>query len=338
VTADRQNVKETIRRLLAERGEVSSRDIQSAAGLTRQGVHYHLAELAKSGEIVSVGSGPATRYRLPSHVARRFPLEGLEEHVVWAEVRESDDRLRALPDNALSIVGYAFTEMLNNAIEHSRGTYAEIVRWTDPGRVLIEIADDGIGAFRNFRTKFKLADDFAAIQEISKGKLTTDPAHHTGQGIFFTSKAVDRFEIEANRLRWTVDNIAGDQGVGDGAAAVGTRVRFDVDPRTERTLRSVFDEYSDVDEHGFSRSRTAVRLFTSGDRFVSRSEAKRLAHGLERFSEVLVDFNAVTDVGQGFVDELFRVWASDHPDTRLRPINMSPAVEAMVRRGLPTSH
>lgn len=60
-----------------------------------------------------------------------------------------------------------------------------------------------------------------------------------------------------------------------------------------------------------------------------------MTNGLERFEDVVIDFQGVTDVGQAFVDELFRVWARDHPQVRLEPRNMSPAVEAMVRRGLP---
>ena len=67
---------------------------------------------------------------------------------------------------------------------------------------------------------------------------------------------------------------------------------------------------------------------------VSRSEARRLSHGLERFKDVIVDFAGVESVGQGFVDELFRVWASNHDDTSLEPVNMNAAIEFMVRRGL----
>jgi hypothetical protein len=53
---------------------------------------------------------------------------------------------------------------------------------------------------------------------------------------------------------------------------------------------------------------------------------------LERFREAVIDFNGIDEVGQGFLDELFRVWAREHPDTRLVPINMSPVVERLVRR------
>ncbi len=65
---------------------------------------------------------------------------------------------------------------------------------------------------------------------------------------------------------------------------------------------------------------------------MSRSEAKRLIHGLERFREVVLDFSGVDAVGQGFADEVFRVWAGAHPEVLLDPTNMNEAVAFMVER------
>jgi hypothetical protein len=110
-------------------------------------------------------------------------------------------------------------------------------------------------------------------------------------------------------------------------------VRCELDVHTERTTSEVFAAYS-ID-HDFARTRTVVQLFDVGVRFVSRSEARRLLSGLERFRDVVVDFRGVQEVGQGFVDEVFRVWPSQHPEVTVRPANMVGPVEAMVRRGLP---
>jgi hypothetical protein len=168
---------------------------------------------------------------------------------------------------------------------------------------------------------------------LSKGKTTTDPQRHTGEGIFFTSKVVDIFTIEANGLKWTIDNLRGDQAVGLSSRIEGTLVRGEVDAQTARTTSEVFAEYS-ID-HDFLRTRTVVSLFGIGVRFVSRSEARRLLAGLDRFDEVIVDFRGVREVGQGFVDEVFRVWPSQHPGHTVEPADMAGPVEAMVRRGLP---
>lgn len=79
---------------------------------------------------------------------------------------------------------------------------------------------------------------------------------------------------------------------------------------------------------------STVKLLEHDGPFVSRSEAKRLARNLDRFREVVVDFHGVDQVGQGFADELFRVWQRDHPETRLIPVNMGPAVRAIVERAI----
>jgi anti-sigma regulatory factor (Ser/Thr protein kinase) len=259
-------------------------------------------------------------------------LSGLEEHRVHHELAAPFD-LGAFAA-ARQIVAYAFTEMLNNAIDHSNGTTAVVRIWRRPAVVRVEIADDGEGVFAHLRSGLGLPDLFASVQELSKGKRTTAPERHTGEGIFFTSKAVDAFVLEANGLAWSVDNLRGDQALGASPVRIGTVVAFTLDPETDRDLGTVFRRFSD-EGHGFTRSRPVVRLFEVGVSFVSRSEAKRLLAGMERFAEVEVDFTGVEMVGQGFVDEMLRVWPVAHPDTRVVPVGMNEAVRFMVQRGLP---
>jgi hypothetical protein len=80
-----------------------------------------------------------------------------------------------------------------------------------------------------------------------------------------------------------------------------------------------------------------VKLFGLGRDFVSRSEARRILEGLDRFREVIVDFEGVPSVGQGFADEVFRVFPSRHPGVRLVPIRMNDEVNFFVERALRAS-
>ena len=91
-------------------------------------------------------------------------------------------------------------------------------------------------------------------------------------------------------------------------------------------------------DHDFEASgaRVVVRLVELDTDFVSRSEAKRLLANLDRFREVILDFQGVRGVGQGFVDEIFRVWSRAHPDVKFVPKAMNRAVEFMVRRAIPS--
>lgn len=320
--------------LLDREAEVAIGELLERSGLTRQAIQYHLKRLVEGGELEPVGAGRARRYRRPLLFETTLETLGLQEDQVWKELRSSVADLDELNPNVERIANYAFTEMLNNAIDHSDSKTVRITLGRRDGRFVFTIADQGIGAFEHVRRHANLEDHVAAIQEISKGKMTTDPQHHTGQGIFFTSKAVDWFSIACNGWRWVVDNIRGDQTVGESNVRKGTVVRFELDPRTERELNEVFDEYTDEDTLAFDRSRTTVRLFEFDVSFVSRSEAKRLARNLDRFREVVVDFKGIEQVGQGFADELFRVWARDHPETKLVPVNMDTPVKLIVDRAL----
>jgi len=290
--------------------------------------------MVEDGELIRAGGGRGTRYLRGTDLDLRMPIEGLEEDEVWDEVQHRLPELAACDENALSILRYAFTEMLNNAIDHSGGDEARVIVWTRPETVSFEVHDDGIGVFRHLRERLGLDDDLAALQQLAKGKETTAPERHTGEGIFFTSRAVDRFELDANGLLWIVDAERDDHAAGEAPTHRGTRVRCEIDPRTRRVLSEVFAAFVDPSTFDFSRTVVPLRLFQRGDRFISRSEAKRLGNHLERFREAVLDFQGITEVGQGFVDELFRVWATAHPETRLTPINMSPVVERFVRRSL----
>lgn len=85
--------------------------------------------------------------------------------------------------------------MFNNAIDHSGGTAITVQINKTAISTEIIISDDGIGIFKKIQSEFDLLDERHAIFELSKGKLTTDPRNHSGEGIFFTSRMFDQFEI-----------------------------------------------------------------------------------------------------------------------------------------------
>src|SRR5262249_14105167 len=155
------------------------------------------------------------------------------------------------------------------------------------------------GIFENIRTKRGLESEMAGIQDLLKGKQTTFPERHSGEGIFFTSKVVDRFQIESHRKKIIIDNHLRDLFIDDIRFRKGTKVSVLIDRRTKRSLDAVFKEYAGED-FKFDKSRVTVRLFEGGDEYISRSQAKRLLHGLEKFKEVVLDFQGVRTVGQGF--------------------------------------
>jgi anti-sigma regulatory factor (Ser/Thr protein kinase) len=307
-------------------------DVASALGISRQAAHRHLAALVAAARLKAEGRGRAVRYRGATSLpfSRRYP-RAIAEDRVWGELAAELPALVGLGPDARSVFQYAFTEMLNNAIEHSGSREVEVCFQAIPRGLAFEITDEGRGAFANLRRTLHLPSDLDALAQLSKGKLTTLPAGHTGEGIFFTSKVADRFTLESGTLRWEVDNLRGDIGVGEVPRRRGTRVRFEAATKVRRQLADVFAAFTDDLE--FAKTRVVIKLFAMGRRFISRSEARRVAVGLDRFREVLLDYRGVEEVGQGFVDELYRVWAAAHPDIRLASLGANRAIAFMLRRG-----
>ncbi len=74
-----------------------------------------------------------------------------------------------------------------------------------------------------------------------------------------------------------------------------------------------------------------------GESFISRSQAKRVLFKLERFKRITLDFKNVRIVGQGFVDQVFRVFQNKYPDIQINYIDANEDVEFMIKRGIATA-
>lgn len=328
-----ESVAHAIDRLLAAQPSVAPREIAHAAGVTRQAAHRHLVALVASGELVREGAGRSTRYRRRALLSHTYDLAGLREDEVWAAERraltERDPDVLA-GGTVNQVLGFALTEMVNNAIDHSRGSVVSVRWFVDDATVAFEVEDDGVGAFATVREEFGLDDDFQAIGELSKGRQTTQASRHSGLGILRTSRLVDEFTLAAGHYVWRVVSARADSAIGWlDPARRGTQVRAVVERATTATLSRVMDDVSGPSSQGLDRTSIRVSLFSTGD-FVSRSEAKLVGSRLEPFGVVELDFTGVDAVGQAFADELFRVWALQHPGVDLVAVHTNPAIDAMI--------
>jgi hypothetical protein len=200
------------------------------------------------------------------------------------------------------------------------------------GTTIVTIRDDGVGVFRRVCEDFGFASPQEALVQLEKGKLTSDPSRHSGEGLFFTSKSVSRFRLESQGIAWIVDGIVGDTAIGESDARKGTLVTLSVTAGRTPRLESVFRAFTDPEALMFTRSRTTIRLSNLGTSLISRSEARRVVQRLSEFTSVILDFGGVDVVGQGFCDEVFRVFARQHPEVTLEPVGMNDAVAFMVAR------
>lgn len=305
-------------------------------GYSRQGVYRHVRELVDSGLLLAEGQTKARTYSLAvlKEMSIELDLAGLEEDVIWRE--KIAPLLSDVPENIRRISQYGFTEILNNAIVHSSGTKVEVAVEITAANLDYKIHDNGIGIFKKLREDLHLEDERHAILELSKGKLTTNPARHTGEGIFFTTRSFDDVAFRAGELVF-LHTRSGDWLVDERPLHSGTFVHMDLDRFANRSLKEVFDKYtSGDDDYGFTKTQIPIFLAKYGDEnLVSRSQAKRVVARLDRFQEVLLDFQGVASIGQAFADEIFRVFKTDHPDVHLVSVGANEEVSQMIRRALP---
>jgi anti-sigma regulatory factor (Ser/Thr protein kinase) len=323
------NVNQAIDDLLSEAGAITSGALAARLGISRQAAHRHLRAAVERGALVLEGSGRGARYRARTPKFR-YAIAGSAEDRILADVEGKVPALAKLTDDEARAFRYVFAEMVNNALDHSAGKTVHVVVEVLRDRVTLEVVDDGIGAFERVRRERGLASAVEAAAELTKGKVTTMPDRHSGEGIFFTSKVATRFELDANGHVLLVDNERNDVAVLAGTARRGTRVSISIGRPLRRRLIDVFAEYTT--DHQFDKTRTVVRLFGIGLDFVSRSEARRLMNGLERFGHIVLDFDGVAGIGQGFADEVFRVFASAHPEIVIEPVRMNDDVAFFVDR------
>lgn len=301
-------------------------------GITRQAVFQHIKHLVKQDILIHTHHG-VYELRPQEEWTQTFSLsDNSEEHIVWREIIVP--QIGKLPDNAFGIWNYGFTEMFNNVVDHAESSDVLIRIKKTAHSTQMDIADSGVGIFNKIKNGMNLLDERHAVLELTKGKLTTDPKCHTGEGIFFTSRMFDAFHILSGEVflshkygedeDWILQNAVNQ---------TGTWISMKLKNNTARTTKEIFNKFSSGDDYGFTKTVVPVRLAQYGnEKLISRSQAKRLLERVDRFKTVLLDFTEVEIIGQAFADEVFRVFANEHPHIRIFPINANDDVRQMINK------
>lgn len=302
--------------------------------VSRQTVSKYIKELLEENIIEK---REKNEYQLKFYVneLKKYSNKDLEEDIIYNEFISKYEKDKK--ENIRHILNYTFTEMLNNAIEHSNGNEITIFYAEDYKRIFLYIEDNGIGIFRKIKKDHNLENENQAIFELQKGKLTSDTENHSGEGIFFTSKVVDFFQIKSFDKEFytgNAHNLYNFQKIENIDNEIkGTSVLFILDKNTERTTFQVFQEYTD-DNYVFDKTTITVHLAKEymGESFMSRSQARRILLNAEKFRIIFLDFSEVDIIGQAFADEIFRVYINKNPDIQIIPINANAEVDFMIKR------
>lgn len=337
------DIENFILKKIRESGKIKAADIVRSSGFSRAYINRFFQKLKDEGKIILMGKANKAFY-VPADkkivslakssilsVRRSLRNKNLSEDLVLDDIKQNSGIFLKLPKNVSTIVNYAFSEMLNNAIEHSKSSKIEIQMQRSASGVVFDVRDRGIGIFNNIKKKKKLKNEFEAIQDLLKGKQTTMPKEHTGEGIFFTSKAGDMLTIQSSRKKLIFNNILDDIFIKDAKKTIGTKINFRISLKPKNNLNSVFKKYSD-EAFSFAKTETKVSLYKIDTDFISRSQARRIVSGLDKFKKIVLDFKDVDTVGQAFADEVFRVWQNTHSGVEIEYRNANKNIDFMIKR------
>lgn len=303
--------------------------------ISRQAINKHLQKLVEDKSLTMDGKTRNKTYKLASISEQTFTYgsaSDLEEDLIWR--KDIRPTLGNMPDNALEIWHYGFTEMFNNVIDHSDASSIAVQIKKTAMNTQILILDNGVGIFKKIQTSLNLLDERHALFELSKGKLTTDPKRHSGEGIFFTSRMFDSYDIFSSGVHFSHKFEHEEDWISEiSQFSSGTIIWMKLDNHIARTIKKIFDQFTTGDDYGFNKTVVPVKLAQYGeDLLVSRSQAKRLLARIELFKTVIFDFKEVQAIGQAFADEIFRVFANQNPNIKLVVVHANTAVTQMINR------
>ena len=309
-------------------------ELATRTNVSQRSARRTLARLVELNWLVREGSArrPAWRPGPLRQVVQRYELAGLEEDLPWSLDFAPHF---VLPPNVLRMVQQAFCELLNNAIGHSGGTHVTVSLRQSASQAQLLVSDNGVGLFERIAQSFAIASPALAMLELSKGKLTSQPERHTGQGLFFTSRLADVFDLHANdaafqQRAWDERGWHPQRALRHTGTSIYAAFALDT-PRTLDGVRSAYSVGDDPFGVEFSRTVVPLRLITSTiEGLESRAQARRVCARLGEFRRAEIDFGGVASVGHAFADEMFRVFGPAQRSLELVPVNMTPAVAALV--------
>lgn len=310
-------------------GEALASHLEQRLGIGRRRARQLLAQLVQAGWLAMDGTPRRPHYRPGAlrQVVRHYPLAGLAEDRPWAEHFAPALDLRP---NVACMAQHAFTELLNNAIDHSGGSGVTVsVRQTGLHLQML-ISDDGCGLFERIAQAWQIDDAQLAMLELGKGGLTTQPERHLGQGLFFVARTADIFDLHANRQAF--QRRRGHSGWFDVRPVdrQGTSIYVAIALDTSRTLDEVLRSHAEQG-YGLHHTEVSLRLLTGTNiGLESRAQARRVTARLDSFARAHLDFSGIDNIGPAFADELFRVFAGAHPEVQLLPRAAAPRVAAMI--------
>lgn len=314
-----------------------SKKVSETFDVNQSTIHSYITDLLEKNIIMKVKRG---EYKLVTN-SYKYILSrknGDLDNDLYALEECLSRHISGFPQNVQGIWDYVFSEMVNNVMDHSAAETATIHVIQDYINTTVILSDNGVGIFKKLKDYFGFPSIDETICELFKGKLTTDSMNHSGEGIFFSSKLMDSFYIISSGNLFTnskYDESKYEDTIllnNSSQSNIGTTVVMKLSNFSIKEVKDVFNLYEDSSGRFTKTILPLKNIFKTSP--VSRSQAKRVCNNLDKFKEVIIDFDEITWMGQGFAHQLFVVFTNQHPETKIIPINMNEDVQKMYNHAI----
>ena len=304
-----------------------SKSVSENFSINQNTVHTYINELVNENIIRRIKRGTYELVTTKNEYSFNIKEENIKSDVyIYSHYIEGF--IKETGENVKKIWIYVLSEMLNNVLEHSEAENLRVTIEKNYLNTKVIFWDDGIGIFNKIKNYFDYDEIDEAVYELFKGKLTTDKKNHSGEGIFFSSRIMDKFVIVSSNKVFSSNkyddnmfvNLLDDE-------FDGTCVLMELSNFSNKKMSDVFSAYTDEVGDFTKTSIPMKNMFDASP--ISRSQAKRVCDRLDNFKEVVFDFSDVEWMGQGFAHQVFVVFSNQNPKIKLIPINMNEDVKKM---------
>ena len=304
-----------------------SKSVSENFSINQNTVHTYINELVNENIIRRIKRGTYELVTTKNEYSFNIKEENIKSDVyIYSHYIEGF--IKETGENVKKIWIYVLSEMLNNVLEHSEAEKLRVTIEKNYLNTKVIFWDDGIGIFNKIKNYFDYDEIDEAVYELFKGKLTTDKKNHSGEGIFFSSRIMDKFVIVSSNKVFSSNkyddnmfvNLLDDE-------FDGTCVLMELSNFSNKKMSDVFSAYTDEVGDFTKTSIPMKNIFDASP--ISRSQAKRVCDRLDNFKEVVFDFSDIEWMGQGFAHQVFVVFSNKNPKIKLIPINMNDDVKKM---------
>lgn len=324
----KESIKNYILEIISRGSEDVAEYVSGSLNINLSTVHRYINELVSEEKIERIRRNTyILKSKTEKYVLSRKNGELNDERPITEKYIEP--LINGFPSNVQNIWRYTASEMINNIIDHSEAEELTLTTYSNCLNTTVILQDNGIGIFKKIREYFNLYDDNDALVELSKGKLTTDSENHSGEGIFFTARILDTFYIISGNTVFSCNEFNEEDIKHYKDGTPGTKMILSLSNNSKKDIAEIFNIYSSVDEGFYKTSIPVKNIFPTNP--ISRSQGKRLCARLNEFSIAELDFKNVDWMGQGFADQVFRVFAKQNPNIKIVSLNMCGTVEKMIK-------